>query len=84
MLHLELPFAGARMLRDLLRVESFKVGRFVYLAAVIGNDHIAGQIRPSQALLCHFSKAASGTAKQLISRAGLALAGKRIAPSRGA
>ena len=26
-LHLELPFAGARMLRDLLRLEGFKVGR---------------------------------------------------------
>ena len=26
-LHLELPFAGARMLRDLLRVEGFSVGR---------------------------------------------------------
>ena len=26
-LHLELPFAGARMLRDLLRAEGFVVGR---------------------------------------------------------
>jgi len=26
-LHLELPFAGARMLRDILRLEGFKVGR---------------------------------------------------------
>ena len=26
-LHLELPFAGARMLRDLLRAEGFAVGR---------------------------------------------------------
>ena len=26
-LHLELPFAGARMLRDLLRTEGFAVGR---------------------------------------------------------
>ena len=26
-LHLELPFAGARMLRDLLRAEGFTVGR---------------------------------------------------------
>ena len=26
-LHLELPFAGARMLRDLLRQEGFEVGR---------------------------------------------------------
>ena len=26
-LHLELPFAGARMLRDLLRAEGFIVGR---------------------------------------------------------
>ena len=26
-LHLELPFAGARMLRDLLRAEGFVIGR---------------------------------------------------------
>ena len=26
-LHLELPFAGSRMLRDLLRLEGYKVGR---------------------------------------------------------
>ena len=26
-LHLELPFAGARMLRDLLRAEGFTLGR---------------------------------------------------------
>jgi len=29
-LHLELPFAGARMLRDLLRAEGFAVGRTIF------------------------------------------------------
>ncbi len=34
-LHLELPFAGARMLHDLLRLEGFRVGRRQRIARLI-------------------------------------------------